>query len=131
MATEPPARPVIAKPTGSPVCDRMEGRIFEFLVGHVQNIEDPDKQQDLKCMLMAYGVAVGRHTLVIYGAAENEQQQQLFDQIAREAPGEYVRDVTTAIQLLSQRMRGKLLIHSNGTAEGRLAQQVILEGGNP
>lgn len=124
-------RPAIAKPTGSLPCDRMESRVFEFLVKHVQNIEDSTEQQDLKYMLMAYGVAVGRHTFVIYGTPENEGQEKLFDQIAREAPGTYVRDVTTAIQMLSQRMRGKLLIHGNGTPEGRLAQQVILEGGNP
>jgi hypothetical protein len=131
---EPPVRPVIAKPTGSLPCDRMENRIFEFLTQHVQTIEDPEdpaKQQDLRYMLMAYGVAVARHIFVIYSDAENDSQKALFDQIAHMTPSNYVRDVTTAIQLLSRRMRGKLLIHSNGTPEGRLAQQVILEGGNP
>jgi hypothetical protein len=109
----------------------MESRIFEFLVQHVQSTEDPLKKQDLKHMYVAYGLAVGRHAFVINSDPENEQQRELFKEIARQAPGLYVSDVATAIRLLSHRMRDKLLIHGNGTPEGRLAQQMILEGGNP
>jgi hypothetical protein len=133
MTFESIVRPAIAKPTGALACDRMENRIFEFLTQHIQTIEDEDpaKQQDLRYMLMAYGVAVARHIFVICNDAENDSQKVLFDQIAHVTPSEYVRDVTTAIQLLSRRMRTKLLFHGNGTPEGRLTQQVILEGGNP
>jgi hypothetical protein len=124
-------RPVLARPTGSAPCDRIESRLFEFLVQHVQNTENPGKSQDLKHMYVAYGLAVARHAFVINSDPENEQQEELFKEIARQAPGLYVSDVATAIRLLSQRMRDKLLIYGNGTPEGRLAQQVILEGGNP
>lgn len=119
--------PKIPPPTGFGTCDKFESRMITYLVQHVQFMESGGNAAQSPGLMIAYGLAVARQIF----ATERRHDLQLFDDIADAVPMVYVSDVSARVKALSKRMRGRLLAESGNARETRLAQQVILEGGNP
>jgi hypothetical protein len=125
-----PVRPALAQPTGYRVCDRLESRIIGYVLRYVESKEGSSDNASVPpdhFMMMAYGVAVARQIF----AEERREDNEIFAAIAAQEPRTYIGDIAWCIRMLSRRMRGKLLTYGNDTREGRRAQQIILEGGNP